>query len=105
MIQTLIEYIASPVLVALMGWVVYALKDQKKSASAQEKGLMLLLRREIIDAHHRFCDLGEPMSALDYSTVCEINDAYQALGGNGMTERLFADIKAVEVTTGVNDGI
>ena len=45
------------------------------------------------------------MSALDYSTVCEINEAYKELGGNGMTERLFADIKAVEVTTGVNDGI
>lgn len=97
MLQTMIEYIISPVLVALLGYVIYCLKEQKKSTSAQEKGLMLLLRREIIEAHHQFCDLGKPMTALDFSTVCEINDAYQALGGNGMTEKLFTEIKAVDV--------
>lgn len=100
MLQTLIEYVASPILVALMGWVVFILKEQKKSTSAQEKGLMLLLRREIIGAHKRFCEIGEPMTALDYATVCEMNEAYQKLGGNGMTEKLFAEIKAVEITGG-----
>lgn len=99
MMIAIIEYVISPVLVAFMGWIVYLLKEQKKSTTVQEKGLMLLLRREIIESHRRFCDLGEQMTALDYSTICEINDAYQALGGNGMTERLFEDIKSVEVKT------
>lgn len=100
MATAIIEYIISPALVAFMGWIVYILKEQKKSTTAQEKGLMLLLRREIIGAHKRFCELGEPMSALDYATVCEMNEAYQKLGGNGMTEKLFAEIKAVEITGG-----
>lgn len=103
MLQTLIEYVASPILVALMGWVVYILKEQKKSTSAQEKGLMLLLRREIIEAHYKFCTLGEQMTALDYATVCEMNEAYQKLGGNGMTEKLFNEIKAVEIAGGEAD--
>ena len=103
MAQTVIEYIVSPVLVALLGYIVWLLQKQKKAQTAQEKGLMLLLRREIIEAHRHFCTLGETMTALDYQTVCEINDAYKELGGNGMTEKLFDDIKAVEVTTGVED--
>ena len=65
MMIAIIEYVISPVLVAFMGWIVYLLKEQKKSTSAQEKGLMLLLRREIIGAHKRFGEQGEPMSALD----------------------------------------
>lgn len=101
MMIAIIEYVISPVLVAFMGWIVYLLKEQKKSTSAQEKGLMLLLRREIITAHSRFCQHGETMTALDYATVCEINEAYQKLGGNGMTEKLFAEIKAVEIATEV----
>lgn len=100
MMIAIIEYIISPVLVAFMGWIIYLLKEQKKSATAQEKGLMLLLRREIITAHHRFCQLGETMTALDYATICEINEAYQKLGGNGMTEKLFNEIKVIEISTG-----
>lgn len=100
MMIAIIEYVISPVLVAFMGWVVYLLKEQKKSTTAQEKGVMLLLRREIITAHHRFCQLGETMTALDYATICEINEAYQKLGGNGMTEKLFNEIKVIEISTG-----
>lgn len=100
MITTLIEYVLSPVLVALMGWVVYILKEQKKSTSAQEKGLMLLLRREIIAAHDKYCVKGDPMSRLDFETLIETNEAYQALGGNGLTERLVEDIKVLDITEG-----
>lgn len=99
----IVEYIISPVLVALTGWIVYILKEQKKSQTAQERGIMLLLRREIIEAHYKFCTLGDPMTALDFATLVETNEAYKALGGNGMTERLFEDIKAREITTGAID--
>lgn len=100
MLQTIIEFIISPVLVALMGWVIYILKEQKKSTSAQEKGLMLLLRREIISAHDRYCVKGDPMSRLDFETLVETNEAYQALGGNGLTERLVEDIKVLDIKEG-----
>lgn len=100
MLQTIIEFVISPVLVALMGWVVYILKEQKKSTSAQEKGLMLLLRREIIEAHDRFYVKREPMSRLDFETLTETNEAYKALGGNGLTERLVEDIKVLDIKEG-----
>lgn len=97
---TIIEYVISPVLVALMGWVVYILKEQKKSTSAQEKGLMLLLRREIIEAHDKYCVKGDPMNRLDYETIVETNEAYQLLGGNGLTEKLVEDIKVLDIKEG-----
>lgn len=100
MAQILIEYVLSPVLVALMGYVVYFLKEQKKSTSAQEKGLMLLLRHEIISAHDKHVVKGDPMSHLDFETLIETNEAYQALGGNGLTERLVEDIKGLDITEG-----
>jgi len=103
MITTIIEYVVSPVLVALLGYIVWLLQQQKKAQSAQEKGLMLLLRREIIEAHYRYCTLGEPMNALIYDTLVETHNAYKALGGNGMTERLFTDIKNCEISTGDAD--
>lgn len=100
MLQIVVEYILSPVLVALMGWVVWILKEQKKSTSAQEKGLMLLLRRELIEAHDRYCVKGDPLSRLDYETICETDDAYKALGGNGLTEKLVSDIKVLDIKEG-----
>ncbi len=100
MLQTIIEYVISPVLVALMGWVVYILKEQKKSTSAQEKGLMLLLRRELIEAHEKYCVKGDPLTRLDYETICETDEAYKELGGNGLTEKLVSDIKALDIKEG-----
>lgn len=100
MLQTVIEFILSPILVALMGWVVWFLKQQKKSTSAQEKGLMLLLRRELIEAHDKYCVKGDPLSRLDYETICETDDAYKELGGNGLTEKLVADIKVLDIKEG-----
>lgn len=100
MLQAIIEFVISPVLVALMGWVVWILKEQKKSTSAQEKGLMLLLRRELIEAHDRYCVKGEPLTRLDYETICETDEAYKELGGNGLTEKLVSDIKALDIKEG-----
>lgn len=100
MATTIIEYIVSPVLVGFMGWIIWLLKEQKKSTSAQEKGLMLLLRRELIEAHDKYCVKGDPLSRLDYETICETDEAYKTLGGNGLTEKLVSDIKGLDIKEG-----
>lgn len=85
------------VLAAFLGYAISLLKDNKKTGDANAKGTMLLLRREIIDAHKRYCQRGEPMDAFGYKDVQEIHTAYKALGGNGLTDKMFAELEALEI--------
>ena len=100
MIDTIITYIASPVIVAFMGYIVWLLQQSKKAQTAQEKGIMLLLRREILNDHKKYCVDNEPMMPLAYDDLCEIHNAYKALGGNGMTDKLFSEITAHHLERG-----
>lgn len=85
------------ILTAILGYIVSLLKDNRKVSDANAKGTMLLLRRQIMDSHHRFCELGEPMSAFDFKDIDEVHDAYKALGGNGLTDKMYQDLKSLEI--------
>ena len=100
MLETIITYIVSPIVAALLGYIVWLLQQQKRAQTAQEKGIMLLLRREILNDHKKYCVSKEPMLPLAYDDLCEIHDAYKALGGNGMTDKLFAEITALHLEKG-----
>ena len=83
-----------------------AAKEQKEAAELAEKelkaikcGLMLELRRDILEDHERFCIKGEKMRPYEYENICEVHDAYKTLGGNGMTEKAFDEITKVHFAT------
>ena len=42
------------ILTGLMSYIVWLLKEQKRDRSAQEQGIMLLLRVQLIDAHDKY---------------------------------------------------
>lgn len=76
--------IVLPIIVtALMGYVVWLLKNQKKDRDANSKGTMLLLRVQLIEYHDKYMRLGS-IPSYAYENFYEMYNAYHKLGGNGM---------------------
>ena len=79
------------ILTALMGYIVWLLKNQKKDRDANSKGTMLLLRVQLIEYHTKYMMLQE-IPSYAYENFCEMYDAYHALGGNGMITKMKREI-------------
>lgn len=113
--QVLITDLLIPVIMlivsSLMGYIVWLLQQQRKENQEARKltaeelkairhGIMLELRRDIIEEHNRYVGDREPMMPLAYDNLCEVYEAYKALGGNGMTAKLMDEISAINVGKG-----
>lgn len=79
------------VLTALMGYIVWLLKKQKKDRGANSKGTMLLLRVQLIEYHDKYTILGS-VPSYAYENFCEMYEAYHELGGNGMITKMKEEI-------------
>lgn len=89
--------IALPViLTALMGYIVWLLKNQKKDRDANSKGTMLLLRVQLIEYHDRYMAKGD-IPSYAYENFMEMYDAYHALGGNGMVTKMKREIEELHL--------
>ena len=53
-ITQILVAILTVVVTPLMGYIVWLLKEQKKDRTAQEKGIMLLLRVQLIEYHDKY---------------------------------------------------
>ena len=86
-------YVALPIiLTALMGYIVWLLKKQKRDRAANSKGTMLLLRVQLIEYHDKYMRLGE-IPSYAYENFNEMYDAYHKLGGNGMVTKMKQEIE------------
>lgn len=86
-----------PIIVtALMGYVVWLLKNQKKDRDANSKGTMLLLRVQLIEYHDKYMRLGD-IPSYAYENFMEMYDAYHALGGNGMITKMMHEIEELHL--------
>lgn len=81
---------------ALMGYVVWLLKNQKKDRDANSKGTMLLLRVQLIEYHDKYMRLGD-IPSYAYENFMEMYDAYHALGGNGMITKMMHEIEELHL--------
>lgn len=79
------------VLTALMGYIVWLLKKQKKDRDANSKGTMLLLRVQLIEYHDKYTILGS-IPSYAYENFCEMYEAYHELDGNGMITKMKEEI-------------
>lgn len=79
------------VLTALMGYIVWLLKKQKKDRDANSKGTMLLLRVQLIEYHDKYTIL-DSIPPYAYENFCEMYEAYHELGGNGMITKMKEEI-------------
>lgn len=84
------------VLTALMGYVVWLLKNQKKDRDANSKGTMLLLRVQLIEYHDKYMRLGS-IPSYAYENFCEMYNAYHKLGGNGMITKMMHEIEELHL--------
>ena len=90
-------YVALPIiLTALMGYIVWLLKKQKRDRDANSKGTMLLLRVQLIEYHDKYMRLGE-IPSYAYENFNEMYDAYHKLGGNGMVTKMKQEIEELHV--------
>ena len=84
------------VLTALMGYVVWLLKNQKKDRDANSKGTMLLLRVQLIEYHDKYMRLGS-IPSYAYENFCEMYNADHKLGGNGMIKKMMHEIEELHL--------
>lgn len=89
----------SVVLPAVLGYIVWLLKRQKKDRDANSKGTMLLLRVQLIEYHDRYMALGE-IPSYAYENFCEMYDAYHSLGGNGMITKMYEEVQELHLRKG-----
>lgn len=73
-------------------------KKAEEELAAIKKGLMLKLRRDIFEDHRRYCVNHEDMEPEDYANICDVFNAYHALGGNGSAEKAFREISEVHLS-------
>ena len=83
----------------VLGYIVWLLKQQKKSRDANSKGTMLLLRVQLIEYHAKYTKIGE-IPSYAYQNFCEMYDAYHALGGNGMVTKMKHEIEEIHIGKG-----
>ena len=79
-----------------MGYIVWLLKEQKKDRSAQEKGIMLLLRVQLIEYHDKYMRLGE-IPTYAYDNYEDMYKCYHELGGNSMADKMHAEINELRL--------
>lgn len=83
----------------ILGYIVWLLKNQKKTRDANSKGTMLLLKVQLIEYHDKYMALGS-IPSYAYENFCEMYGAYHELGGNGMITHMFEEIKELEMKKG-----
>lgn len=76
----------------LLGYIVWLLKQQKKSRDANSRGTMLLLRSQLIDYHSKYMKRGS-IPSYAYENFIEMYDAYHELGGNGMVTHMKEEVE------------
>lgn len=84
------------VVTPLMGYIVWLLKEQKKDRNAQEKGIMLLLRVQLIEYHDKYMRLGE-IPTYAYDNYEDMYKCYHELGGNSMADKMHAEINELRL--------
>lgn len=80
----------------LLGYIVWMLKQQKRTRDANSKGTMLLLRVQLIEYHDKYTELGE-IPSYAYENFVEMYEAYHRLGGNGMITKMRDEIEELHL--------
>lgn len=80
----------------LLGYIVWLLKNQKKTRDANSRGTMLLLRVQLIEYHEKWKQRGY-ITKHGIENFLEMYDSYHELGGNGMVTHLLEEVKELPI--------
>lgn len=81
----------------LSGLIFENVRASRKSNEANSKGIRLLLRRQIVSDHKKYVVKGEPLTHFAYDDIVEVHDAYKALGGNGLTDKMYQELQQIDI--------
>lgn len=95
-ITQILVAILTVVVTPLMGYIVWLLKEQKKDRTAQEKGIMLLLRVQLIEYHDKYMRKGK-IPTYAFQNFEDMYEAYHELGGNSMAEKMHEEINELRL--------
>ena len=91
------------VLPVLLGYIVWLLKEQKKSRKTEDekrdansRGTMLLLRVQLIEYHEEWTKRGY-VTKHGIQNFMEMYEAYHSLGGNGMVTHLLEEVRELPI--------
>lgn len=107
-ILTVLGWALSPICASLVTYIVTqrgkakaveaATKKAKGEADeAMKKGMMALLRQQLIDYHREYVASGKPCPVRIKEQATAVHDAYAALGGNGTGTQLWHEIMEAHV--------
>ena len=91
MLESIIIYIATTIIGAILGFIAAKFKKNKKKDLAIEQGVQALLRNEIIRRYREFESKGE-ISILDKENLEEMFEQYKNLGGNGTVKKMMDEL-------------
>ncbi len=80
----------------LLGYIVWLLKEQKKTRDANSEGTKCLLRVKLIEYHDKYIRLGYIPSYV-LTNWDEMYKAYKGLNGNGMIEGMDKVIRSLPI--------
>ena len=95
-ITQLLVTILTVVVTPLMGYIVWLLKQQTKDRNAYEKGIMLLLRVQIIEYHDKYMKKGT-IPTYAYDNFEDMYQCYHDLGGNSMADKMHKEINELHL--------
>lgn len=95
-ITQILVAVLTVILTPLMGYIVWLLKEQKKDRTAQEKGIMLLLRVQLIEYHDKYMRKGK-IPTYAFQNFEDMYEAYHELGGNSMAEKMHEEINELRL--------
>ncbi len=100
-LSTLIGWVLSPLLAAIVGsLVVYAkgaVNKETRHSKAMEQGMRALLRQQLIDYHDQYVVRGVPCPVGIKEQATSVYTAYHGLGGNGTGTHLYEEIMDAHV--------
>lgn len=103
-ITQILAAILTVVITPLMGYIVWLLKEQKKDRTAQERGIMLLLRVQLIEYHDKYMKRGK-IPTYAYDNFEDMYNAYHDLGGNSMAEKMHKEINELHLQQKESDNL
>ena len=95
-ITQLLVAVLTVIMTPLMGYIVWLLKEQKKDRDAQERGIMLLLRVNIIEYHDKYMRKGA-IPTYAFQNFEDMYQCYHELGGNSMADKMHSEINQLHL--------
>lgn len=90
-IQMVISYLVPLILGSIIGFLSTKLKNHNNKDKAIEKGLVALLRNELIRRYREYETKGE-LSILDKENIEDMFEQYEKLGGNGTVKKMYNEL-------------